>query len=68
MKIYFHLMVEIELCGCQQIVGYLRSVLIIMPLGFPQATPSNGRAFGVLGSHERWCFCVECNIRESSDN
>ena len=29
-----HLTVEIEFCGCQQRVGYLRFIPIIMPLGF----------------------------------
>ena len=49
-------MVEIEFCGCQQRVGYLRFVPIIMSLGVSHATLFHERAFGVLGSLERWCF------------
>ena len=53
-----HLMVEIEFCGCQQRVGYLRFVPIIMSLGVSHATLFHERAFGVLGSLERLCFSV----------
>ena len=48
-----HLKVEIEFCGCQQGVGYIRFVPIIMPLGVSHNTLFHERAFGVLGSLER---------------